>query len=271
MVKIAQISDLHFGSTDAAAVAALSGALEAEKPDLTVVSGDLTQSGRKSEFEAAAAFLAGLDGRVLSVPGNHDAPVHNVLRRFASPWSRFERYIGAAEAASAAIGDVAVIGVNSARRAAPRLNWSYGRLSRRAIAETCAIAAMHRNEGRMVVVACHHPFVVGPNRAGAEIVGRGEEALRAFRDAGVAAVLTGHVHVSSAAPIEAVNSEILSVQAGSAASDRQRGETASFNLIKTETGPEQIAIEVKGLKTGDFLTVRELKFERAGGAWRMAG
>jgi 3',5'-cyclic AMP phosphodiesterase CpdA len=267
VVKIAQISDLHFGSTDPAAVAALSAALEAEKPDLTVISGDVTQAGRKSEFKAAAAFLRSLSGRVLSVPGNHDAPVHNVVRRFASPWSRFEQYIGAVETASVFAGGVAVIGVNSARRAALRLNWSYGQLSRNTIAETCALAVTHRSQGRMVMVACHHPFVVGPNRAGAEIVGRGEEALRAFRDAGVSAVATGHVHVSSAGPIGAVGNEILSVQAGSAASDRQRGEAASFNIIRAETDPERIVVKVMGLVNDHFQSVRWSIFERRDGAW----
>ena len=270
VVKVAQISYLHFGSTDSAAVAALSAALEAEKPDLTVVTGDLTQSGRKSEFEAARVFLRALGGRILSVPGNHDAPVRNLARRFASPWSRFEHYIGAAEAVSIAADGVAVVGVNSARRAAPRFNWSYGSLSRTSIVETCALTAMHRREGRMVIVACHHPFVQGPNRAGAEIVGRGEEALRAFREAGVAAVATGHVHVSSATPIAAAAGEILSIQAGSAASDRQRGEPASFNLIQAETDPEKLTITVMGLVNEGFQSVRRSVFHRGDRIWKVS-
>ena len=53
---IAHISDLHFGTEDAALADGLCGALWELRPDLVINSGDLTQRARRSQFRAARAF-----------------------------------------------------------------------------------------------------------------------------------------------------------------------------------------------------------------------
>jgi 3',5'-cyclic AMP phosphodiesterase CpdA len=268
VVKIAHLSDLHFGRTHEAALTALASALEAAEPDLTVVTGDLTQSGRRKEFAEAASFLSALDGPVLAVPGNHDAPVYNLILRFFSPWSRYEKHIGAASLQRVVLGDVCVIGVNSARRAQPRLNWSYGRLSRRVVDEVSHLAKAEQNAGRTVLLALHHPLVIGPNKAGAKIVGNGEYALRSFSESGVKAVLTGHVHLSAISPVTATGGRILSVQAGTAISTRQRGEEASFGLLDAER--DSISL-MRYRFTGDrFLSDPPAAYRLESGVWRPA-
>ena len=57
MRVIAHLSDLHFGRVDPATLPALQAALIAARPDVLVVSGDLTQRARRHEFEAARRFL----------------------------------------------------------------------------------------------------------------------------------------------------------------------------------------------------------------------
>jgi 3',5'-cyclic-AMP phosphodiesterase len=75
-VKIAHISDLHFSSSLFVQKWAdnVAKRIEEERPDLLVVTGDLTTEGYIPEFELAKSFLDRLETKDrLIVPGNHDA------------------------------------------------------------------------------------------------------------------------------------------------------------------------------------------------------
>jgi Icc protein len=75
-VKIAHISDLHFASSLFVQKWAdnVAKKIEEERPDLLVVTGDLTTEGYIPEFELAKSFLDRLEAKDrLIVPGNHDA------------------------------------------------------------------------------------------------------------------------------------------------------------------------------------------------------
>ena len=74
MRRIAHISDLHFGTESPPVVEGLLADLLAAQPHLVVVSGDLTQRAKRSEFVAARAFLERVPFPQLIVPGNHDIP-----------------------------------------------------------------------------------------------------------------------------------------------------------------------------------------------------
>uniref|UniRef100_UPI001954B7FA metallophosphoesterase family protein n=1 Tax=Klebsiella pneumoniae TaxID=573 RepID=UPI001954B7FA len=70
MRRISQISDLHFGRTDPAVVEGLVRELDADRPDLLIISGDFTMAARRSEYAEAQAFLARLPKPWIAVPGN---------------------------------------------------------------------------------------------------------------------------------------------------------------------------------------------------------
>jgi len=79
MVRIAAVGDLHIkGEASPDLVAALSG-LD-DSADILVVAGDITNSGRLIEAEAAAELLARSRVPILAVMGNHD---RRCLRRKA--------------------------------------------------------------------------------------------------------------------------------------------------------------------------------------------
>jgi 3',5'-cyclic AMP phosphodiesterase CpdA len=63
------------------------------RPDVVVVSGDLTQRAKSEQFEEARAWLDTLPGPQIIVPGNHDISLYNVFRRFVLPLDRYKRYI----------------------------------------------------------------------------------------------------------------------------------------------------------------------------------
>ena len=88
------------------------------KPDLVVISGDFTQRARTEQFKEACRFLERLRERgheVLGVPGNHDVPLYDVLRRFLSPLARYRRFIDESLCPFIELPGVAVLGINTAR------------------------------------------------------------------------------------------------------------------------------------------------------------
>ena len=95
MRTIAHISDLHFGRINPLIPPALREALLEARPDVVVVSGDLTQRARRAEFAAARQFLGSLPFPQVVVPGNHDVPLHDVMRRWLAPLEKYRSYISA--------------------------------------------------------------------------------------------------------------------------------------------------------------------------------
>jgi 3',5'-cyclic AMP phosphodiesterase CpdA len=91
MLRLAHVSDIHFGCENAPAVAATRAWLEQERADALLVTGDITQSGRRREFEAARAWLESIAAPKICTPGNHDTPYWDLLARVAWP---FQRYAG---------------------------------------------------------------------------------------------------------------------------------------------------------------------------------
>src|SRR5256885_14849667 len=93
MRTIAHISDIHFGRTDPAVVEGLVQDLSERAATLLIVSGDFTQRGRERQYADASAFLRRLPSPQLVVPGNHDIPLFDIIRRFFFPLRRYRRYI----------------------------------------------------------------------------------------------------------------------------------------------------------------------------------
>ncbi|HEY2049187.1 MAG TPA: metallophosphoesterase [Caulobacteraceae bacterium] len=231
MIRLAHLSDIHFGMENGAAVSAAAEWIGAERPDLVVVTGDLTSFGEPAEFASAAAWVSALPANRLVVPGNHDTPYLGVWDRAIRPFERFETCFGPADGPSWSNSAACVAGVNTARGVQFRLNWSKGaidiRQSRRALE-----ALGGRRNGALGVVACHHPLaemVGGPMTAR---VRGGERAARRFCEGGVDLILTGHIHAPFAMALPHADGLTYAVGAGTL-SIRERGAPASFNVIES--------------------------------------
>lgn len=239
MIRLAHLSDLHFGGENAQAVAAARAFVNAGGIDLTVISGDLTRYGEPAEFAAAADWLAGLVGPHLVTPGNHDAPYFAFGQRLFTPFRRFQGRLGPAEEQSHLIPGLAVRGVNTARGAQPRANWSKGQIARRQVDRALAWFAEAPAEAARLVV-CHHPLaemIGGPMTAR---VWGGADAARAFAEAGVDLVLSGHIHAPFAWPYPYADRRTYAVGAGTL-SVRERGVPASFNVVEIERAAIRVA------------------------------
>lgn len=91
-----------------AILAALIDDLRETKPDQVVVTGDLTNIGLESEFEAARKWLEriGDPDRVFAIPGNHDAYVPIDPDRSFAHWTEYLESDRSAVALPEAVGEV---------------------------------------------------------------------------------------------------------------------------------------------------------------------
>ena len=197
MARLLHLSDLHFGAHNQRLVDAVERDAVALAPDLVVVSGDFTQRARTEQFREACSFLerlrdSGLE--VLGVPGNHDVPLYDVLRRFLSPLARYRRFIDETLCPFVELSGVAVLGINTARS----LTFKDGRINADQVQFIRDTFARSPSESMRVLVT-HHPLFA--QRVGAEelgTIGRQQLALDAVEDAGVDILLAGHNHHASA-------------------------------------------------------------------------
>ncbi|MBV9550367.1 MAG: metallophosphoesterase [Alphaproteobacteria bacterium] len=265
MKTIAHISDLHFGRLEESTLPALRVTLTTLRPDLVVVSGDLTQRARKRQFRDARTFLDTLPGPQIIVPGNHDVPLYNVLARWLSPLKNYRRYIESTLLPSHADGEIAVLGLNTARS----LTIKDGRLNTRQMRDACEFFARHKTANMRILVT-HHPFDVADPSEQDNILGRAPRAVAEFSACGVDMILTGHLHgahVSNTAQRYGADSRILLVQAGTATSTRLRNEANTWNVIRVSEGVVSVQVMTWQAGTKCFVPGPENRFLRSRGGW----
>src|SRR5437764_11171496 len=113
MRRIVHLSDVHFGRVDDQTVERAIESINRLEPNVVVLSGDLTQRARTSEFIAAQQFLNALPKPQIVVPGNHDIPLYNVIDRFARPLDKFRKYITDEPMPKYVDEELAVVGINT--------------------------------------------------------------------------------------------------------------------------------------------------------------
>src|SRR5215208_4115910 len=131
MRVINHISDVHFGRVDAPVAEGLVEDLKENPCDLLVISGDFTQRARAGQYREAAAYCARLQQPQIAVPGNHDIPLYDVIRRFFFPLNRYRQYITKDLRPFYKDEKVAILGMNTARSWTWNWNgfWKDGRIS----------------------------------------------------------------------------------------------------------------------------------------------
>ncbi len=268
MRTLLHLSDLHFGRVNSSLVEPLLAASHRLAPDLVVVSGDFTQRARRAQFRAARAFLERLPEPRLVVPGNHDIPLWDVIRRFVSPLGRYRRYIARDLAPFFRDEEMAVLGINTARS----LTRKYGRINERQIAHAQEVFAKVNAETVKVVVT-HHPFDLPPG-SHSRLVGRAAMAMRGLAGAGVDLILSGHLHLQhtglTAQRYHIAGHSALITQTGTTISNRGRGEANSFNFIRI--GSDGITIEhhLWDAGKGSFELNLSERFVRSAAEWSRA-
>jgi predicted phosphodiesterase len=119
------------------------------------------------------------------------------------------------------------------------MNWSKGQISRRQVGRTLE-AFRSVPAGDIRIVVCHHPLaemIGGPMTAR---VWGGAAAARAFAEANIDLVLSGHIHAPFAWPYPYADGRTYAVGAGTL-SVRERGVPPGFNVLEIERAAIRVA------------------------------
>ena len=234
MTLLLQVSDPHFGTERAPVMQALLRLARAHAPDVLLLSGDITQRGRRAQYAAARAFVERLGvPRILAIPGNPDVPLFNVAARVLSPYREHVRAFGAELEPQLVTADLLLLALNTTRP------WRHkdGEVSP---AQVQRVVDRLRDapRGQLRVVVTHQPACVMRPEDKKDRLHGGEQAVQAWARAGADLVLGGHIHlpyVSDACAIadSRTSRPLYCVQAGTALSHRVRhGTPNSVNLVR---------------------------------------
>lgn len=268
MTSILHFADIHFGVEDKAVLARVNATIEKLSPDVTVISGDITQTGSEAEFQAAAAWLETLSGPKVICAGNHDMPMYGLIDRVLKPFDRYAYYIDPFDIGTFEDENVIIQSMNTARGVQMKLDWSLGVVNLDDL--DAKIAQFHQSDwGKLRFLNVHHPFVYPPEAPLQKETDNGPEALKRLADGSCDAVLSGHVHIPFVVEREPGGSELLSISAGTL-STRRRGDNPSFNHIQVDA--DEVVITMIEFTGEEFVRAEKYRKKRAElSAWRESG
>jgi 3',5'-cyclic AMP phosphodiesterase CpdA len=258
MTTLLQISDTHFGTEQPHVVQALLALNRLLQPAVVVVSGDITQRARRSQFAAARRFLDELQApRQLVLPGNHDIPLFNPVTRLLHPYANYRRELGEALEPVVAAPWLLAIGVNTTRPA----RHTDGEVSSRQIERVSQRLRLATREQLRIVVV-HQPVHVIRDSDITNLLHGHERAVLAWSQDGADIVMGGHIHLPYVRPLAdrftSLPRRMWAVQAGTAVSSRVRDNVPnSVNVVRHP--PDAI----------DRCQVERWDFDAAGGHFRI--
>jgi 3',5'-cyclic AMP phosphodiesterase CpdA len=233
MSLLLQVSDTHFGTEQPWVVEALLAMVREQPPDVVVLSGDITQRARRSQFRAARTFVDRLAApATLVLPGNHDIPLFNVFARIFYPYGNHQRAFGPDLEPTFESADLLVTTVNTTRPSRHK----HGEVS---LAQIQRVAnRLRRATGQQLrIVVTHQPVHVTRTKEEKNLLRGHGEAVREWARAGADLVLGGHIHLPYVRPLRErfhdLPRGVWIVNAGTAVSTRVRYDAGnSINLIR---------------------------------------
>lgn len=228
MSILLQISDTHFGTEQEPVVDALARLSRQQRPDLVVLSGDITQRARAGQFHAARAFVDRLDVDVLAIPGNHDIPLFNPWARLLRPYAHHCAAFGEVLEPAYSSPEMLVVCVNTTR-------WyrhKNGAVSAQQI-DRVARRLTQASPTQLRVVVVHQPIAVVHATDRHDLLRGHAAAVARWAAAGADLVMGGHIHLPYVMAVPNGSRAMWAVQAGTAVSSRVRGGIPnSVNLVR---------------------------------------
>lgn len=243
MSTLLQVSDPHFGTDQEPVVNALVELAAQLAPEIVVLSGDVTQRARRAQFRAAREFVDRLNAPTVTVPGNHDIPLFNVIARVFAPYGNYMQAFGTDLEPELESDAFLVVCTNTTR---PRRHKD-GEISREQIERVCERLQRAPREQLRIVVT-HQPVLVIRPQDEQNLLHGYETAVRAWSDAGADIVMGGHIHLPYIRSIRDrfgdLPRRLWAVQAGTAVSWRIRGEIPnSVNVLRYVPGDPECSAE----------------------------
>ena len=195
--------------------------VEERRPDVVVISGDLTLRARPEQFREARAFVDRIPAPVVVVPGNHDVPLFRFWERAFAPFAAYRRHFAAELEPVYRDDGLCIVGINTA------YNWTHksGRITRRRLREVGELLASVP-DGVFKVVVAHHHLIPPPNFGTQSVLANAREAIDLFSTVGVDLILSGHHHQAFIGNSEEFYPQgrppVVIVHSGTTTSDRGR-------------------------------------------------
>ena len=237
-------SDLHFGHPAVPEqYEAIEAMIDAVKPDVVGISGDVSQRARAGEFQRARAFIrrapvAGAE--VICVPGNHDVAWWHAPLGFGNSGAMYEKYrayISDDIEPVLRIAGATFVGLNTSHGVLRQtLTWNMrdisiiGHLHRHQIERARAEFEASRADDARIIVMHHNP-VKGElsQRHGLKNT---RAILGAFAEMHVDLVLCGHDHQEAVHYIEHTKKGTIISTAGTISNRSRGGRPSSINSIR---------------------------------------
>lgn len=244
MRRILHITDVHFGRDHlrdrAAGVVQLA---QQRRPDVVVLSGDVTKRAKPAQFAEGRRFVEALGAPTLTVPGNHDVPLFRVWERVFSPYGAYRKHYSADLEPTWQDDELLIVGVNTAH------GWTFtgGRVRRRQL-ERLRRRLADDGGGRFRIVVQHHQMIPVPGYGSDEVFRNARATARALVAGGVDLVLSGHVHLSYLGDSTAIEPRaapaVPVLFSGTASCSRGRGPEKGRNTLHwLEVDDGELAIE----------------------------
>ena len=229
VLRILHISDVHFGPPHLKVRSEAVLELEQDRrPDLVVVSGDLTQRAKPHQFQQARRFVDRFGAPKLVVPGNHDVPLYRFWERFFTPYGAYCKHFNSELEPVVRTEEFLAVGINTAH------GWTFteGRIRSRRLREVARVLESAPESVPKIVVA-HHNLVPPPRFGRQKKVWNAAEAMELFSSAGVDLILSGHNHQAFVAESEGFypsgRPPVVILHSGTTTSDRGRGSEEGMN------------------------------------------
>lgn len=235
LLRMAHLSDSHFGTVLPGVQDGLLKTLNQLQPDLVILTGDITQRARKKQFQQARKFSENFKN-FIAVPGNHDLPVENIFDRFLSPYRSYQKYFKALLEGDHIQGNIAVSCLNSTSRwRQVQGEFNLGHLEKR--------LQKKAPQAKIRIVAFHHPMNCAKPQDEKNLLINREPVMTCLQAHGVDLILGGHIHdpsvtLSKSRYPQAPGQMIVGV-AGTCLSWRTRPPAPnSFNWIEADTSSD---------------------------------
>jgi 3',5'-cyclic AMP phosphodiesterase CpdA len=259
MRRIAHLSDLHFGTEASGVLDELDASLAKFAPHLVIVTGDLTQRARSSQFRRARDFLDRLPFARVVVPGNHDiAPLYQPLERVLWPYARYRRFITHELDHVWHDDELLVLGLSSVQP----WRWKEGTVSERQL--DWMVTAAQRHPRQVRILAAHHPMVRASTARPTRRLHRHDSLVSALDTAGIGICLSGHLHKSYSGLDEP--GSVLAVHASTATSTRLRGQANAYNQLTIDG--QTVQVDAVAWNGRGFQRLTSDRYERLGGIWQ---
>ena len=226
-MRIIQISDLHFGFHNPLIIEPFLKDLSQLKPDLILISGDLTQRAKISQFKSLKIFLDCLPVPLLIVPGNHDIPLHNLFLRLLNPFKHYKHYVSPHLDMSFSNKEVNILGVNSVTP----LKIKDGKLPKKTIQRIKS--HFSKDSGQLNILFFHHNlnYFSGMHHP----LNNAEEFINYLKESPIHIVCTGHLHYCTVKVItKNKHGNCIILHAGSLLCRRGKDKLNSFYVIDTQ-------------------------------------